>query len=63
MFGRRLAGWSVPTGKISANRKTRLAGRSVPTRKISANRKAGTRLAAFGAVCFGACAVLAACSR
>jgi len=44
VFGRRLAGWSVPTGKISANRKTR------------------TRLAAFGAVCFGACAVLAACS-
>ena len=44
MFGRRLAGWSVPTGKISANRKTR------------------TRLAAFGAVCLGACVVLAACS-
>ena len=44
MFGRRLAGWSVPTGKISANRKTR------------------TRLAAFGAVCLGACVVPAACS-
>ena len=31
-------------------------------RLVCANRKAGTRLAAFGAVCLGACAVLAACS-
>ena len=32
------------------------------SRLVYANRKTRTRLAAFGVVCFGACAVLAACS-
>jgi hypothetical protein len=53
VFGRRL---------VCANRKTRLVCANRKTRLVCANRKARTRLAAFGAVCLGACVVLAACA-